>query len=253
MLTGNLATRSQRQTNDEPGVLTLGRTRGVAEHFRALVARHVRTDMALEANSYTSSSNKNEHPGSYRAIFIVIDSPPALEESLALVESLRTGNLKPIICAVITGRGAYNKIKYYLAGADYCIKFNTLSGEGSELLAEFFNSEEWQRDINLILDPTRICLLGTSKKLDISFAEMKILEAFAHTSNHILSHDEIANIMGLNTNFYDPRALEKSISRLRGKIKDMYGTNAIQSIRGHGYRLMRGLISAPRSAEKPAL
>ncbi|MFJ2712977.1 winged helix-turn-helix domain-containing protein [Pseudomonas sp. NPDC087346] len=243
MLTANLATRSPRPTNDEPGVLTLGRTRGVAEHFRALLARHVRTDMALEVNSYTSSYNSNEQTGTYRAIFIVIDSPQALEDSLALVESLRTDNLKPIICAVITGRGTYNKIKYYLAGADFCIKLNTLTDEGSELLAEFFNSEEWQRDISLVLDPTRISLLGNSKKLDISFAEMKILEAFAQTSNHILSHDEIANIMGLNTNFYDPRALEKSISRLRGKIKDMYGTNAIQSIRGYGYRLMRGLIS----------
>jgi two-component system OmpR family response regulator len=243
MLTANLATRSPRPTNDEPGVLTLGRTRGVAEHFRALLARHVRTDMALEVNSYTSSYNDNEQTGTYRAIFIVIDSPQALEDSLALIENLRTDNLKPIICAVITGRGTYNKIKYYLAGADFCIKLNTLTDEGSELLAEFFNSEEWQRDINLVLDPTRISLLGNSKKLDISFAEMKILEAFAQTSNHILSHDEIANIMGLNTNFYDPRALEKSISRLRGKIKDMYGTNAIQSIRGYGYRLMRGLIS----------
>jgi hypothetical protein len=243
MLTGNLATRSLRQTNDEPGVLTLGRTRGVAEHFRALVARHVRTDIALDASSYTLSYKKNEYLGSYRAIFIIIDSPQALEESLAVVENLRNAHLTPIICAVITGRGTPNKMKYYLAGADFCIKFNTLSDEGSELLADFFNSEEWQRDINLILDPTRICLMGTSKKLDISFAEMKILEAFAQTSNHILSHDEIAAIMGLNSNFYDPRALEKSISRLRGKIKDVYGTNAIQSIRGYGYRLMRGLIS----------
>ncbi|RBB99203.1 winged helix family transcriptional regulator [Pseudomonas sp. MWU13-2625] len=244
MLSGNLATRSPRPTNDVPGVLTLGRTCGVAEHFRALVAKHVRTDMALEASSYTSSFKHNELSGSYRAIFIVIDTPQALEDNLALIENLRTNNLKPIICAVITGRGAFNKIKYFLAGADFCIKLNTLSDEGDELLGEFFNSEEWQRDINLTLDPTRICLLGgASQKLDISFAEMKILEAFAQTSNHILSHDEIASIMGLNTNFYDPRALEKSISRLRGKIKDMYGTNAIQSIRGYGYRLMRGLIS----------
>jgi two-component system OmpR family response regulator len=203
----------------------------------------VRADMALDASSYTLSYKKNEYSGSYRAIFIIIDSPQALEESLALVENLRTANLKPIICAVITGRGTPNKMKYYLAGADFCIKLNTLSDESAELLSDFFSSEEWQRDINLILDPTRICLLGTRKKLDISFAEMKILEAFAHTSNHILSHDEIAGIMGLNSNFYDPRALEKSISRLRGKIKDVYGTNAIQSIRGYGYRLMRGLIS----------
>jgi len=179
----------------------------------------------------------------YRAIFIVIDSPQALEDNLALVENLRKDNFKPLICAVITGRGAFNKIKYYLAGADFCIKINTLSDDGAESLGEFFSSEEWQRDIKLTLDPTRICLLSTNKRLDISFAEMKILEAFAHSNNHILSHDEIASIMGLNTNFYDPRALEKSISRLRGKIKDMYGTNAIQSIRGYGYRLMRGLIS----------
>ncbi|MBC3778730.1 winged helix-turn-helix domain-containing protein [Pseudomonas sp. SWRI99] len=243
MLSGNLATRSPRPTNDEPGVLTLSRTRGVAEHFRALVAPHVRIDIPLEASEYTGYFNQNEYLGSYRAIFLVIDSPQALEDNLALVESLRSDNLKPLICAVITGRGAFNKIKYYLAGADACIKLNTLSDDSADLLAEFFNSEEWQRDINLTLDPTRICLMSTSKKLDISFAEMKILEAFAQTGNHILSHDEIAGIMGLNTNFYDPRALEKSISRLRGKIKEMYGTNAIQSIRGYGYRLMRGLIS----------
>jgi len=243
MLSANLATRSPRPTNDEPGVLTLGRTRGVAEHFRTLIAQHVRSDMALEASAYASSYNFNEHVGSYRAIFLVIDSPQALEDNLALVENLRSDNLKPIICAVITGRGAFNKIKYYLAGADICIKLNTLSDDGTESLAEFFTSEEWQRNISLTLDPTRICLMDKSRKLDISFAEMKILEAFAQTGNHILSHDEIAGIMGLNTNFYDPRALEKSISRLRGKIKDMYGTNAIQSIRGYGYRLLRGLIS----------
>ncbi len=243
MLTGNLATRSPRRTSDEPGVLTLGRTRGVAEHFSALIAKHVQTDLAIEVDSYASSYQQNEYHGLYRAIFIVIDSPQALEDNLARVESLRSDNLKPIICAVITGRGAFNKIKYFLAGADFCIKLNTLSDESGELLGEFFDSEEWQRDINLVLDPTRICLSDTSKKLDISFAEMKILQAFAQTGNHILSHDEIASIMGLNTHFYDPRALEKSISRLRGKIKDVYGTNAIQSIRGYGYRLMRGLIS----------
>ncbi|QJI30132.1 winged helix-turn-helix transcriptional regulator [Pseudomonas sp. ADAK18] len=244
MLTGKLATRSLRPTNEEPGVLTLGRTRSVAENFKALVARHVHSDIALDASSYTNSYKKSERTDAYRAIFIIIDGPQALDESLALVENLRSIHLNPIICAVIAGRGAYNKMKYYLAGADCCIKLNTLTDESSELLSEFFTSEEWQREVNLVLDPTRICLLGPRKKLDISFAEMKILEALAQTSNHILSHDEIARIMGLNANFYDPRALEKSISRLRGKIKDMYGThNAIQSIRGHGYRLMRGLIS----------
>ncbi|WP_253503727.1 MULTISPECIES: winged helix-turn-helix domain-containing protein [Pseudomonas] len=243
MLSGNLATRSPRPTNDESGVLALGRTLGVADHFRTLIARHVQSDIPLETGAYASSYKHHGYIGTYRAIFLIIDSPQTVEDNLALVQSLRDNNLKPLICTVITGRGAVNKIKYYLAGADACIKLNTLSDDSDDLLTEFFNSEDWQRDITLTLDPTRICLLDSRRKLDISFAEMKILEAFAQTGNHILSHDEIASIMGLNANFYDPRALEKSISRLRGKIKDMYGTNAIQSIRGYGYRLMRGLIS----------
>lgn len=243
MLSGNLATRSPRPTNDESGVLALARTLGVADHFRTLIARHVQSDIPLETGVYASSYKPHGYIGTYRAIFLIIDSPQTVEDNLALVQRLRDNNLKPLICTVITGRGAVNKIKYYLAGADACIKLNTLSDDSEELLSEFFSSEDWQRDINLTLDPTRICLLDSRRKLDISFAEMKILEAFAQTGNHILSHDEIASIMGLNANFYDPRALEKSISRLRGKIKDMYGTNAIQSIRGYGYRLMRGLIS----------
>ncbi|MED7670316.1 winged helix-turn-helix transcriptional regulator [Pseudomonas moraviensis subsp. stanleyae] len=243
MLSGNLATRSPRPTNDESGVLALGRTVGVADHFTTLIAKHVHSDMIVETGAFTSSYKQQSYIGSYRAIFLIIDSPQALEDNLALIQNLRDANLKPLICAVITGRGAVNKLKYFLAGADACIKLNTLGDDNDELLTEFFNSEDWQRDINLTLDPTRICLMDSRRKLDISFAEMKILEAFANTGNHILSHDEIASIMGLNSNFYDPRALEKSISRLRGKIKDMYGTNAIQSIRGYGYRLMRGLIS----------
>ena len=243
MLSGNLATRSPRPTNDESGVLALGRTLGVADHFTTLIAKHVQPHMILETGAFTSSYKQQRYIDSYRAIFLIIDSPQALEDNLALIQNLRDANLKPLICAVITGRGAVNKIKYYLAGADACIKLNTLSDDSDDLLTEFFNSEDWQRDITLTLDPTRICLLDSRRKLDISFAEMKILEAFAQTANHILSHDEIASIMGLNSNFYDPRALEKSISRLRGKIKEMYGTNAIQSIRGYGYRLLRGLIS----------
>ena len=123
------------------------------------------------------------------------------------------------------------------------MKFSNDLKENAETLSGIFTSPEWLNNDTLLLDPTRMCLIGNGKKLEVSFAEMKILEAFSQTRSLILSHDEIARVMGLNINFYDPRALEKSISRLRGKIKGVYGTNAIQSIRGYGYRLIRGLIS----------
>ena len=243
MLTGKITTTGHSDVKEETGILTIGRTHTLAEGFRELVESHVGKDIAVDTMCFSNPLKRNRNPGSYRAIFIVIDSPQAFAESLTLVESIRAENLASTILIAITGRGTYNKMKYYLAGADYCINCDTSAGENTDALSEFFNSPEWQKKHNLLLDPTRMCLIGDYKKLDVSFAEMKILEAFSQTKNQILSHDEIARIMGLNINFYDPRALEKSISRLRGKIKGMYGANAIQSIRGHGYRLIRGLIS----------
>jgi hypothetical protein len=242
MLTGKITTTGHSDVKEETGILTIGRTQTLAEGFRELVASRTGKDIAVDAMCY-SNSFRNKCTNSYRAIFIVIDSPQAFVESLTLVENIRADNLASVIFIAITGKGTYNKMKCYLAGADYCINCDTFAGENTDALSEFFNSPEWQKKHNLLLDPTRMCLIGDYKKLDVSFAEMKILEAFSQTKNQILSHDEIARIMGLNINFYDPRALEKSVSRLRGKIKGMYGTNAIQSIRGHGYRLIRGLIS----------
>ncbi|MFW0755470.1 winged helix-turn-helix domain-containing protein [Pseudomonas sp. H11T01] len=244
MLKGKGSTTTHGQTTGETRILTIGRTHTLAEGFRQLVANHVRNDIPIDTTSYSHLPQKNQHSSSYRAIFVIIDSPHAFLESLAVVENVRAENLTPIISVIMTGRGTYNKMKYHLAGADHCIKFSSVPDENVEVLSDFFCSTEWQREISLVLDPTRMCLHGLDQKLEISFAEMKVLEALTHTKNHILSHDEIASVMGLNINFYDPRALEKSISRLRGKIKSTYGTNAIQSIRGHGYRLSRGLISS---------
>ncbi|NMZ79070.1 winged helix-turn-helix domain-containing protein [Pseudomonas mandelii] len=243
MLTGKLTNTSHSHTKEVTGILTIGRTHSLAEGFRTLVASYVAHDIPVDTMCFNNLFRKNKGFHSYRAVFIVIDSPQAFDESIALVENMRADNQALIIFVAITGKGTYNKMRYYLAGADHCIKFSTLPEDNPDVLSEFFNSAEWHKQHSLLLDPTRMCLIGDYKKLDVSFPEMKILEAFAETRNQILSHDEIARIMGLNITFYDPRALEKSISRLRGKIKGMYGTNAIQSIRGHGYRLVRGLIS----------
>ncbi|MCW8277186.1 winged helix-turn-helix transcriptional regulator [Pseudomonas sp. PCH199] len=243
MLTGNKTTLSHSLAKEQTGILTIGRTPMLAEGFRELVASHVGNDVTVDATCYSNSFNRNQHLEFYRAVFIVIDSPQAFTESVALIEGLRANNMASIIFAAITGSGTYNKMKYYLAGADYCIKVNSTLVDSGEEISGILSSPELQVKDSLMLDPTRMCLIADDKKLDVSFAEMKILEAFSQTKSHILSHDEIARIMGLNINFYDPRALEKSISRLRGKIKDMYGTNAIHSIRGYGYRLIRGLIS----------
>ncbi|WP_454837044.1 winged helix-turn-helix domain-containing protein [Pseudomonas veronii] len=243
MLTGTFTPTYQSDAREETCILTIGRTHTLAEGFREFLANHAGESIAIDAMCYRNSFKTSKNFNSYRAIFIAVDSPQTVVESLVLIENIRTDNLASIIFIAFTGRGVYNKIKFYLAGADHCVNCNPFSEENIDALYEFFNSLGRPKRHNFILDPVRMCLIGDHKKLDVSFAEMKILEAFSQTKNQILSHDEIARIIGLNINFYDPRALEKSISRLRVKIKDRYGTNVIQSIRGHGYRLIRGLIS----------
>jgi hypothetical protein len=243
MLTGNNTTSNHNHAKEETGILAIGRTPMLAEGFRDLVTSSAGSHITVDATCYSNSFDRIKHPALFSAVFIVNVIPNAIFEIIYIILCIPAHQMASIIFAAITGSGSYNKMKYYLAGADYCMKFNSTPDESAEVFSGIFSGPEWQKKDNLLLDPTRMCLIGDDKRLDVSFAEMNILEAFSQTRNHILSHDEIARIMGLNINFYDPRALEKSISRLRGKIKDMFGTNAIQSIRGYGYRLIRGLIS----------
>ncbi len=104
MLSGNLATRSPRPTNDESGVLALGRTLGVADHFRSLIAKHVQPDMTLETGAFTSSYKQHGYIGSYRAIFVIIDNPQAIEENLALVQNMRDADTEEGIAAFLDKR-----------------------------------------------------------------------------------------------------------------------------------------------------
>ena len=73
---------------------------------------------------------------------------------------------------------------------------------------------------------------------------MTIIDALLRAPNHALSQDDIAKTLDPNIVFYDPRALEKTISRLRTKIKKSYSLELIFSVRAFGYRLRRGTVSA---------
>lgn len=243
MLTRTTPTSFQSHVREQKGILAIGRTPIVAEEFRALIASQLGDEIIVDATSYNNPFSHTVNPTLYRAVLVIVDSPQAFVESINLIEGIRANNMASIIFSLVTGSGTFNKMKSYLAGADYCVKLSNIAEESAEIFSQVFTSPEWLTTQTLSLDPTRMCLFGNDKKLEVSFAEMKILEAFSQSRSLMLSHDEIARVMGLNVNFYDPRALEKSISRLRGKIKGMYGTNAIQSIRGYGYRLIRGLIS----------
>lgn len=223
-------------------VLAIARTKSKSEDFRELIARTLPDNLKVDTRSYSQLSGPNESHEHYRAVIIEIDTPSASNQTLDIIKKTRTENPGCTIFVVMTFATTLNKAKYYLAGADYCIKVVENSPDKKLILfAAFLSETYWLSNADLILDQDRMCIYGGGKKLEISFVEMKVLEALIH--NRLLSHNEIASVMGLNTRFYDSRALEKAISRLRSKIKAHYGDNIIQNIRGYGYKLSRGLIS----------
>lgn len=223
-------------------VLAIARTKSKSEDFRELIVRTVLDNVKVDTRSYSQLSDPNEKHEHYRAVIIEIDTPSASNQTLDIIKKTRTENPDCTIFVVMTFATTLSKAKYYLAGADHCIKVVENSPDKKLILfAAFLSKTYWLSNADLILDQDRMCIYGGGKKLEISFVEMKVLEALIH--NRLLSHNEIASVMGLNTRFYDSRALEKAISRLRSKIKAHYGDNIIQNIRGYGYKLSRGLIS----------
>lgn len=223
-------------------VLAIARTPSKSEDFRALIVRTVADDLKVDTRCYGQLTDPQEDHGDYRAIIIEIDTPSASQQTLDIIKKTRSQHPGATIVVVVTFTSTLSKTKYYLAGADYCIKVAETAPEKKPSLFDDFLSESARGHCGLVLDQDRMCIYGDGKKLEISFVEMKVLEALIQ--NRLLSHNEIAAVMGLNTKYYDSRALEKSISRLRSKIKAHYGENIIQNIRGYGYKLSQRLISA---------
>ncbi|CRM48701.1 MULTISPECIES: winged helix-turn-helix domain-containing protein [Pseudomonas] len=224
-------------------VLAIARTQSKSEDFRALIVRTVPNDLKVDTRCYGQLIEAHENHAHYRAVIIEIDTPSAINQTLDIIRKTRSDNPACTIFVVVTFASTLSKTKYYLAGADYCVKVVETSPDKKLSLFDAFLSESARLNCcGLMLDQDRMCLYGAGKKLEISFVEMKVLEALIQ--NRLLSHNEIAEVMGLNTKYYDSRALEKSISRLRSKIKAHYGDNIIQNIRGYGYKLSRGFIHA---------
>lgn len=222
-------------------VLAIARTPSKSEDFRELIVRTVADNLKVDTRCYGQLTDTQENHGHYRAIIIEIDTPSASNQTLDIIRKTRNENPGCSIFVVVTFASTLSKTKYYLAGADYCVKVVDTSPEQKLSQFDAFLSESARLNHReLVLDQDHMCIYGDGKKLEISFVEMKVLEALIE--QRLLSHNEIASVMGLNTKYYDSRALEKSISRLRSKIKAHYGDNIIQNIRGYGYKLSRGLI-----------
>lgn len=226
--------------NQDAAILIFTRTQALAESLKQLTASKA---LHIDASIPFQLPNQIFDIGSVDAIFIEINAPAVANESLDLVKKIRLANPVTSIFVLFTHPKSFSGVNCYLAGADHCIKLPGNQTEKTNVLSTIFQDSSWKPGIQLTLDRTRLLLSANESKLEISFIEMTILDALINTPQHVMRQDSIAKALDPNVIFYDPRALEKTISRLRTKIRSTYKTELIHSVRGYGYRLCRGVIS----------
>ena len=221
-----------------PKALNFVHSKALAEDIEQLITSDVR-----HLDACNTLANMTCDFGHTEAVFIEVNTPEAINDSLELLKHIRLTNQAACIFILVTHNKSFTSINYYLAGADHCIKFPVDPLEKQALLSRTVEESHWRTNTRLILDRTRLMLCSASQKIEISYTEMIIIDALIQAPQHVLSQDSIAKTLDPNIVFYDPRALEKTISRLRTKIKKAYNLELIFSVRAFGYRLRRGTIT----------
>ena len=219
-------------------VFNFARTQVLIEDINKLVTSKV---LHIDASDPVISEALNfSH---VEAVFFEIYAPEVASDSLELIKRIRQTNKVTCIFIFVTHTKPSPNINYYIAGADHCLKLPSDPKEKQILLARTLEDSHWKSPVQLHLDRTRLLLCNTIGNLEISYTEMIIIDALIQAPEHVMSQDSIAKTLDPNIVFYDPRALEKTISRLRTKIKKAYNIELIFSVRAYGYRLRRGTIS----------
>jgi len=222
---------------NSPSVFSFAHTKVLIDDINTLISSEI-----LHLTAFDLEKNQNYNFNEAEAFFFEIHTPDINSENLELVKKIRQNNQTACIFIIVTHTKPYSSINHYIAGADHCIKLPSVPSEKKNLLSRTLDDSHWMSPAQLFLDRTRLLLCCSARRLEISFTEMTIIDALINAPEHILSQDSIAKTLDPNIIFYDPRALEKTISRLRTKIKKTYNLEIILSVRSHGYRLRRGTV-----------
>lgn len=167
------------------------------------------------------------------------------QQGLRWVEDIRRSNSWSSILVALTSADPAIRQAYQQAGADHVLRLPGVEQERETFYVALFQNPDYWNLAPPVLDPARLCLEDDTRRLDLTFVQVQVLFALLYAPNHQLGFDELAQLLGLNLRTYDLRVVEKFVSRLRSGIRQAFGTNVIQSVRGSGYRLNRGCILPP--------
>lgn len=147
---------------------------------------------------------------------------------------------------MITARSmSADRIECCRAGADdYLVKpidFSEMLAVIDNLLLRIESSVSAEQAWKLI--PSQAELLPPdSVAVPLTDSEVLLLTALAGELSRKASRNKLIRALGKNPDYYDPRTLETTISRLRRKLPALEdGRSPLQTMRGNGYQFIRSL------------
>lgn len=91
---------------------------------------------------------------------------------------------------------------------------------------------------NLVLWPEKLHLCLQEKQVDLGYKEAQLLEILMRNHSAVVSRDRLLDKLWDDADFVDENTLNVYIARVRKKLKELGIVNAIETIRGFGYRLL---------------
>ncbi|WP_145949124.1 response regulator transcription factor [Paenibacillus sp. Y412MC10] len=90
----------------------------------------------------------------------------------------------------------------------------------------------------LTLDVDRLYLTLNGQKVELSHTEAKILEELLTRQEQVVSRDRLLDRIWDDQSFVDDNTLNVYVTRVRKKLSGLGVQDAVQTVRGQGYRLL---------------
>ena len=105
-----------RTDNQTPKAFNFAQSNALVEDIEQLITSGVR-----HIDASVIVANLNWDFSQAEAVFIEVDTPDNINDSLELVKHIRLSNQAVCIFILVTHNKSFTSINYYLAGADHCL------------------------------------------------------------------------------------------------------------------------------------
>lgn len=221
-----------------PSVISCVQNEALLDDLKKVISQDI-----MPVGAFNKTTGLGNDLNGVKAVFIEACIASHTDDCLQIIKQVRAVNQYACIFVLVTHPNTLSSVDYHIAGADYCIKLPSNAQDKTSLLVRTLKESRWNHTpLQLRMDRTKLRLCSATSSLELTHTEMMIIDTLLRAPHHVMSYEHIVKALAPTIVFYDPRALEKAISRLRSKITNAHHLKLIFSVRSFGYRLRRSSV-----------